>query len=613
MTPTPPQGLELAKLIAKRHSHMKDFIKNIVAAFVGVAIFSVVALFVTMIGLVGMAASLGTTTPTSIADGSVLVVSLDGDMSERNPKPSPMEYIMGKDNGGMGLAETLSAIRKAKDNDKVKGIYVEAGNLGGYLAQLQELRNALESFKKSGKWIVAYGDSYTTGAYYVASVADELYVNPIGEINWQGIGSAQPYLKNVLAKIGVKMIPIKCGKYKSATEIYTEDHMSEPSREQTERYVNGWWNTICKAVSKSRGVSVDKLNDYADRLVTLEDTKNLVKYNMVDGLLYSDQIKDVVKKRLGLGEDDNVPQVTVADMETVSEKHEGDVVAVYYASGDIVDEAPEQSLITGADLIIGNDMVSDINSLADDDNVKAVVLRVNSPGGSAYASEQIWHAIDLLKKKKPVVVSMGGAAASGGYYISSGANYIFAEPNTITGSIGIYGIVADRSELLTKKIGISYDGVKTNRNSLMGSTAIPMTQEQLNLIQASVNNGYRLFKSRVAKGRNLSMERVEEIAQGHVYLGSDALALSLVDDLGGLDKAINKAARLAKLEKYHAVDYPEAEGFLSRLLDDKAGGSYLDARLRLALGDLYEPLMMVQKLENMGRVQARMPISVPLR
>lgn len=592
---------------------MKDFIKNIVAAFVGVAIFSVVALFVTIIGIAGMAASMGTPSATTIADGSVLVLNLDGTMSDRSPQASPIEYVMGKDGGGMGLAETLSAIRKAKDNDKIKGIYIEAGELGGYLAELQELRKALEAFKQSGKWIVAYGDSYTTGAYYVASVANKLYLNPIGEINWQGIGSAQPYFKNVLAKIGVKMIPIKCGKYKSATEIYTEDHMSEPSREQTERYVNGWWSTICKAVSKSRGIGVDKLNDYADRLVTLEDTKNLVKYKMVDGLLYADQIKDVVKGLLDLGKDDNVPQVTVADMKGVSEKHEGDVVAVYYASGDIVDDVPEQSLVTGSDLIVGNDMVSDINSLADDDNVKAVVLRVNSPGGSAYASEQIWHAVDLLKKKKPVVVSMGGAAASGGYYISSGANYIFAEPNTITGSIGIYGIVADRSELMTKKIGISYDGVKTNRNSLMGSTVIPMTQEQLNLIQGSVNNGYRLFKSRVAQGRNLSMDKVEEIAQGHVYLGSDALALSLVDGLGGLDKAVAKAAQLAKLEKYHAVDYPEAKGLLSRLLDDQVGGSHLDARLRLALGDLYEPLMMAQKMECMGRLQARMPISAPLR
>lgn len=592
---------------------MKDFIKNIVAAFVGVAIFSVVALFVTMIGIAGMAASMGTPSATTIADGSVLVLNLDGTMSDRSPQASPIEYVMGKDGGGMGLAETLSAIRKAKDNDKIKGIYIEAGELGGYLAELQELRKALEAFKQSGKWIVAYGDSYTTGAYYVASVANKLYLNPIGEINWQGIGSAQPYFKNVLAKIGVKMIPIKCGKYKSATEIYTEDHMSEPSREQTERYVNGWWNTICKAVSKSRGIGVHKLNDYADRLVTLEDTKNLVKYKMVDGLLYADQIKDVVKGLLDLGKDDNVPQVTVADMKGVSEKHEGDVVAVYYASGDIVDDVPEQSLVTGSDLIVGNDMVSDINSLSDDDNVKAVVLRVNSPGGSAYASEQIWHAVDLLKKKKPVVVSMGGAAASGGYYISSGANYIFAEPNTITGSIGIYGIVADRSELMTKKIGISYDGVKTNRNSLMGSTVIPMTQEQLNLIQGSVNNGYRLFKSRVAQGRNLSMDKVEEIAQGHVYLGSDALALSLVDGLGGIDKAVAKAAQLAKLEKYHAVDYPEAKGLLSRILDDQVGGSYLDARLRIALGDLYEPLMMAQKMECMGRLQARMPISVPLR
>lgn len=587
---------------------MKKFLKDVAAVFVGMAIFSVCASVVAVIGFAGMIGSIAASSSTSVKDGSVLVLKLDGIMSERSNDPAPMDYLRGYSDGTMGLKETLQAIGKAKADDKVKGIYIEAGSLVADVPMMKELRDALADFKKSGKWIIAYADGYSAGSYYVSSVANKVYVNPIGGVDWRGMGGQLVFVKDLLAKLGVKVVPFKCGKYKSATEMFTEDHMSGPSREQTQRYLNGWWQMFCNDVARSRGISVDSLNSYADRVIGVEDTKNLIKYKMVDGLLYADQVKDVVKKQLGLKADDDIQQIEVSDLLDDNPSASGDKVAVYYACGDIVDTEPEQNLFQGGEYIVGNDMCDDLQDLADDDDVKAVVLRINSPGGSAYASEQIWHAIEMLKQKKPVVVSMSGYAASGGYYISSAANYIFAEPTTLTGSIGIYGLVTDQSELMTKKLGLKYDAVQTNRNTLFGSVVTPMTAEQQRLIQGSIDRGYLLFKSRVAKGRNLSMAAVEERAQGHVFLGSDALKLKLVDQLGGLDKAVAKAAQLAKIRDYKTVDYPEQEDFLTQLLDNSASkGTYLDEKLRLVLGDFYGPLMIIRGVEHMDRVQARMP------
>lgn len=595
---------------------MKKFLKTIFAVFIGTAVFSIVAIVIAIIGLAGMAASASSSSTVSVKDNSVLVLPLDGELDERGGSSSPLDYITGNSDGSIGLTDMVSAIHKAKTNDKIKGIYIEAGfnGLGGYLAQVQELREALADFKKSGKWIVAYGDMYTTNTYYVASIADKIYVNPSGSVDWHGLGGRVEFYKNTLAKVGIKFIPFKCGKYKSATEPYTEDHMSQPSREQTERYIGGWWKTICQDISKSRNISVDSLNSYADRVLTLDDTKSLIKNKMVDGLLYADQMRDAVKKRLDIDKDDEVPQVSVYDLIGDDDKS-GDKVAVYYASGEIVDVLPQQSFFNDEQFIVGNDMVADMEDLADDDDVKAVVLRVNSPGGSAYASEQIWHAIEMLKKKKPVVVSMSGVAASGGYYLSCDANYIYADPNTITGSIGIYGLALDRSELMTNKLGITYDEVKTNRNSLMSlDNVTPMTAEQMNRIQSYVNNGYRTFKSRVAQGRHLSMDAVEQRAQGHVFLGSDALQLKLVDGLGGLDKAVEKAAQLAKLKKYHTINYPEPQSFLSQLFnDDESRNSYLDEQLHLVLGNYYDTFMMLKRVESMSGLQARLPYILILK
>lgn len=596
---------------------MKHFLRDILAVIVGLVIFSALAIVIGLVGVVGTMAS--SSASPEIKDGSVLVLNLHGTLQEQGSEPSPQDMLQGNTEGNLGLTDMLSAIRKAKTSDKIKGIYIESNGMGMDMSQAQELRDALVDFKKSGKWIIAYGKFYGSVAYYIASASDKVYLNPVGQIDWQGDGLNMPFLKGLYKKIGINVVPFKCGKYKSATEVYTEDKMSEPSRAQAQRYVGYQWNTIVEAVSKSRGISVKDLNNYADNLISLEDPQTLVKCKIVDGLLYYDQIKDVIKKKLGIDKDEDIPQATVAEMQSIDKETEGDEVAVYYASGSIVEEVPAQSVLSSGEYIVGDDVCKDLSDLAKDDKVKAVVLRVNSPGGSAFTSEQIWHAIEMLKKAgKPVVVSMSGYAASGGYYISSAANYIFAEPTTITGSIGIFGLLED-AEGLDQKLGITYDGVGTNRNSLVGSSSLsgfwmarPLNAEQSAKMQASIDRGYLLFKSRVAAGRNLSMAAVEERAQGHVFVGADALKLKLVDELGGLDKAVAKAAQLAKLKEYHAENYPAPESFIDQLLSqtDKSKGTLLDEKLRAILGIYYEPFLLLQRAEATGPVQARLPYMI---
>lgn len=603
---------------------MKDFLKTIAASFIALVLFVGVAGAISVISIIGMAATAGLSQKSSVEDGSVLVLDMDATISEQTREASPMAMLQGGDTHTVGLSDMLRAIKNAKENDKVKGIFLSGGELISDISQKQELRDALVDFKKSKKWIIAYGENYGIGSYYVASVADKIYTNPSGMIEWDGLGSSMPFLKNLLDKLGVKAMAFKCGKFKSATENFTEDKMSEPSRQQAQRYISVWWNTMCKAVSESRHISIDSLNSYADNAMSMQDAKVLVKTKMVDGLLYGDEVKNVIKKQLKLDKDEDIPQVFVSDLQ--DEKEKGDKVAVYYASGDIVDVAPRQGMFSNAELIVGDDFCKDMADIADDDDIKAVVLRINSGGGSAYASEQMWHAIEQLKKEKPVVVSMSGAAASGGYYISSGANYIYAEPTTITGSIGIFGLLGDGSKLFNK-YGITFDAVQTNRNSAMGGIAVPtplfamfstsLTPEQAAKIQANVDHGYNLFKTRVAKGRKLSMAAVEERAQGHVFTGTDALKLKLVDGLGGLDKAVAKAAQLAKLKEYHAVGYPAEKSFFEKMMEKEtySGDKYLESKIRAeynnklreSLGALYEPLMMLQNIGCYGRVQARMP------
>lgn len=581
------------------------------ATVVGLIVFTLLTGVIGAMCIVGMIAS--GSSAKDVSDNSVMVLNMSGMLDERS-ESSFMDELNGGTVGTIGLDDVLEAIGKAKDNDKIKGIYIEAGMLAAdSYASLAAIRNALLDFKKSGKWIVAYGDVYTQGTYYVASVADEVFLNPSGQIDWHGISSQPVFLKDLMAKFGVKMQLAKVGTYKSAPEMYTADKMSDANREQVTAYVNGIWQNVCKAVSESRKISVEQLNAYADNFITLNDPKDFVKYKFVDKLIYTDQIDAEINKLLKQDADDNINTVSLAEMKVVKSKEEkGEEIAVYYAYGNIVDNATG-GMLSNEHNIISKTVCDDLKALMDDDDVKAVVLRINSGGGSAYASEQIWHYVEMLKKEKPVVVSMGGMAASGGYYISSGANWIVAEPTTLTGSIGIFGMFPDFSGLLTEKLGVKFDEVKTNKHSAFGTPARPFNEEEMRYLSNYIDRGYALFRSRVAQGRKMKVEQVEKIAQGRVWLGQDALKVKLVDELGGLDKAVAKAAQLAKLKEYHTAAYPGKTSWVDQLLNNLSGDSYINAQARQALGEYYEPFMLMKDINNQSAIQARIPFKLNIK
>ena len=587
---------------------MKQFLKYVLATVTGIILVSVIMGILGVISLVGLAASSASSVNTE--ENSVFTLMLSGVMNERG-QDNPLSKLTGQVGEDIGLDQVLEAIQEAKDNENIKGIYIEAGLFAADSpASMHAVREALLDFKKAGKWIVAYGDSYTQGTYYICSVADKLYLNPEGMVDWHGLAAEPYFLKDMLAKFGVKFQLAKVGKYKSAPEQMTADGMSDPNREQVTAYLTGVWKVMLDEVSKSRHISVDSLNAYADRYVALADQKELVKMKLVDKLLYTDEVKGEVKKMLKIDEKDNISQLTLSDMMSVKGKDEdGEQVAVYYAYGDIVD-SETGGLMNGSEpAIVANTVCKDLEELMNDDDVKAVVLRVNSPGGSAYASEQIWRAVTQLKAKKPVVVSMGGYAASGGYYISCNANYIYSEPTTLTGSIGIFGMFPDFSGLLTDKLGVKFDEVKTNKHSTFGTAARPFNAEELSMLDQYIGRGYELFRKRVADGRKRTVDQIEEVAQGRVWLGNDALKMKLVDAIGSLDDAVKKAAELAKLKEYYAVSYPAEKDWIDQLLSaaGESKGSYLDEQMRETLGEYYAPFIYLKKINRQSAIQARLP------
>lgn len=592
---------------------MKDFIKNVLATMVGMFGFFIVMGVIGMMSIIGMIAS--GNAAQNVEKNSVFVLNLSGTISEQGSE-NPLSMFTGDNSLNSGLNDILSSIKKAKANDDIKGIYIEAGALMTNYATLQEIRNALDDFRKSGKWIVAYGDFYTQGAYYVASVADKVYINPKGIVDWHGIGAQTMFYKDFMAKFGVKWEVVKVGTFKSATETFTEEKMSDANRLQTQTFIDGTWRNVCDAVSKSRGISVDSLNSYADSYLALQATETLVKAKMVDGMMYGDQVKDAVKKMMKLDKDDDIAQLTLNDMLNVKDgKVEGSEIAVYYAEGDIVQDPKAATMFGNNNYIASRKVCKDLEDLMNDDNVKAVVVRINSGGGDAYASEQMWHQMSELRKVKPVVVSMGDYAASGAYYMSAPASWIVAQPNTLTGSIGIFAVIPDLSGLVTTKLGVRFDEVKTNRNSTFGNLmARPFNAEEKALLQASVNRGYSLFRQRVAEGRRLPVESVEKIAQGRVWLATDALNIKLVDQLGGIDDAVKKAAQLAKLKDYYTSDYPAAASWMDAMLNSmSSSGTYLDEQLRQTLGDFYQPFTMLRSIDKREAIQARIPYAISIK
>ena len=595
---------------------MKQFFKMTLATVCGIAIFLVVTGFFLTISLLGMVAS--DSASTKVKENSVFVIKLDGTISERAEEGSPIDEILDlNDMSAMGLDDLICAIRKAKDNEDIKGIYLEGGALAfDAPATAQQLRDALKDFKKSGKWIVAYSDQYYQTSYYVASVADNIYLNDHGHIEFTGLGAKGEYMKGLYDKLGIKYMVAKVGKYKSYVERNTQTGMSEYDREQRTAYLNGIWNYWLKEMAEGRKVKAETLNQLAnDSIMGFADTKDYVTAKLIDKVMFPEEIKAEIQKRLKIDKDDDINQLTLSDMLNVKseKKDDGEKIAIYYAYGSIVDNETTNLVNGGGHCIVGKTTAADLRKLADDDDVKAVVFRVNSGGGSAVASEQIRHAIKLLKAKKPVVVSMGGMAASGGYWISSPANYIFAEPTTITGSIGIFGLIPNFSGLVTDKLGITFDGVTTNKFSDYETDLIlgKDNDEIMKHLQTYINQGYQQFLDIVSEGRGMKPAEVDSIAQGRVWLASDAQKIKLVDKLGSLDDAVKKAAELAKVKEYHTAAYPNEGSWFERFMPKENKGSYLDSQLqkefKALLGDLYEPLMEIrQTLKGSSRMQARM-------
>ena len=597
---------------------MKEFFKYTLATICGIILLSIVGGIIFMISLVGIVASGNKTT--TAPENSVFVLKLNATIQERANEDDPFSILMGEiDMDVMGLDDIVASIRKAKDEENIKGIYIEGGiSSFDAPATAQQVRDALKDFKKSGKWIVAYSDQYMQASYYVASVADKVYMNRTGMLDFKGLGGKGEYMKGLYDKLGIKYQVAKVGKYKSYVERNTQTGMSDYDREQREAYTQGIWQHWLSDIAESRKVTAEQLNQLAnDSIIGLADANDYVTAKLVDKLMYPDEVSKEIKALLKIDADKEISQLTLGDMINLPKKNKdkGEKIAVYYAYGSIVDTEATGIFSSDHD-IVGKTTVEDLNKLAKDDDVKAVVLRVNSGGGSANASEQIWHAIKELKTKKPVVVSMGGAAASGGYMISAGADYIFAEPTTITGSIGIFGMIPNFSGLVTDKLGVTFDGVKTNKytdyeeNLVLGKE----NSAEMRYMQSYVDRGYINFLDIVADGRKMTRDAVDSIAQGRVWLAKDALKIKLVDKLGSLDDAVKKAAELAKVKEYHMAAYPAPASWIDQLLSssDKKG-SYLDDELRQTLGELYQPLLELRRDMQCSRLQAKFPYQLEIK
>lgn len=581
---------------------MKNFLLQVLAVIVGIICASIFMGIMSFVMLIAIAVA-GSSTEKPIEDGSVLHLQLTGTLAERATENPLSEIFPSELLETQGLDQMLAAIKEAKTNEKIKGIYIEGGMLATDYATMEELRKALVDFKESEKFVLAYAENYTQGAYYIASTADSILLNPSGILEWTGIASQPMFYKDMLEKIGVKMQVFRVGTFKSAVEPFTNTEMSEANRAQVQSYITDIWGAITHDVAASRKLTVDSLNAYADRYTALADANDYVKMGLIDQTTYADEVRDKLRRLSGK---DNVILVSPSEVVAEPEVNTDEApIAVYYAYGNIVGSEAEG--FSDEPQIVGSKVVEDLDKLANDDDIKAVVLRINSGGGSAFASEQMWRAIQLLKAKKPVVVSMGGLAASGGYYMACGADYIVSEATTLTGSIGIFGMVPDASGLLTEKLGLHFDVAKTNEASDFGAMGRAFNPAESAAMQQYVERGYALFLKRVADGRGMTVAEVDSIAQGRVWTGRQALDIRLVDGLGTLDDAIAKAAELAQLEGEPTVQtYPAPVNWLDQLTAT-IETDYMENRLRQLLGAYYAPLQFVSTLQGTDCLQARMP------
>lgn len=535
-------------------------------------------------------------TKSKIENKSVLYLDLTGTMRDRNQDLDFMQLLSGGDLDNDALIDVLDAIEMASTDKRIEGIYIKADGSSQGFATREEIVNALKAFKNSGKWIYAYGDSYTQGDYLLASIADEVVLNPLGNVDVHGVATQIPFFKELLDKIGVKIQIVRVGTFKSAVEPFMGTTMSDASRLQNQVMVDSLWNYMAGTISTGRDVSIEKVNSWADSLLAAQRAQAALANGAVSKLLYQREMDDLLREKLGLKHDDELPLVTPSMLlATKTKNYEKKAhIAVLFAEGDIVD--------TGNDGIVGDVMTPEIIKLADDDNVNALLMRVNSGGGSAFASEQIWEAIKYFKsKEKPVYVSMGDYAASGGYYISCGADRIFADHTTLTGSIGVFGMIPDFSGLVTDKLGIHFATVETNPNATFPDPMTGMTPQQHKIMQRSVEDIYEVFTMRVAEGRGMSQDSVKAIAEGRVWVGGQALNLGLVDEIGGFKDALAAIAEKVDLSVDQVVYYPKvSDQWLNQLI--------LEARRSTGAGSLSLDAEAVNTLRTINMLRTQNPV-----
>ncbi len=585
---------------------MKDFIKFTFATVLGIIISSVL---LSIIGI-GMIFSIlaSSDTEVKVEPNSIMTISLNGTISERaNEDPFAM-LSSDSEIEAYGLDDILSAIQKAKDNDNIKGIYLDLNAVGAQPATLQEIRNKLKEFKESGKFIISYSDNYSQGAYYLASVSDKVLMNPYGTITWMGVSSQFMSYKGLMDKVGVKMQIFKVGTYKSAVEPFILKEMSDANRAQVKAFTGSIWESYLSDIAESRNLTTEQLDGYANEGLVFAQSETFVEKGFVDTLVYRNDVEKLLKGKMEVEEDDELNTISLESMKNVirnvPKDKSGNLIAIYYAEGEIDDTKTKDHI--GALRVI-----KDLKKIEQDDNIKALVLRVNSPGGSAFGSEQIWKQIKEIKLKKPVVVTMGDYAASGGYYISCNADYIFAQPTTLTGSIGIYGMIPEASELI-EKLGINFETVGTNKFADMMSFTRPMTAEEGALLQKHINEGYELFVTRCADGRKTGIDDIKKIAEGRVWTGSMAKELGLVDELGGIDDAIEKAKQLAEIESYSIVTYPEKPSMLEEIMNNIPSGM-ISIFGNSDLNKITKQFEWMVDLENFNPVQARIPCHLEIQ
>lgn len=579
---------------------MKQFLKFTLAAAAGLilGVFSIIIIF-------SILAASGDSKEVQLDKPYVLRLELNGEIQDRvEEMPFDLSEITGQDVNILGLNDILANIKKAKTDENIKGIYIEIGMISAGFATREEIRNALLDFKESGKFITTYSEIYTQGSYYLASVADYICMYPEGGMELRGLNSTIPFFTNAFKKMGIEPQVIRHGKFKSAVEPFMLTEISDENREQIETYMGSIWEHFLKNVASDRELTRDRLNEMAENL-EIQTTEDAVRLGLVDSLFYRDQFQNHLANLMEQENYDDINFVSLKKYnkvknENARDKFKKEKVAVIYAQGEI--QSGE-----GSETVIGSERISKaIRKARKDKKVKAIVLRVNSPGGSALASDVIWREMKLANEEKPVVVSMGDVAASGGYYIACASDKIYASPNTITGSIGVFGIMPNIEELMTDKIGITFDNVKTNKFADLGSVNRPLTQEEYDIIQKGVVDVYNTFTSKVAEGRDMSQENVDDIGQGRVWSGTNAMDINLIDEYGGLEAAVAGAAELAELEDYRIYELPEQKDPFQELLE-QLEEDMQTSWIKYQLGDQYKYYKTIQDIKHLKGVQARMP------